>query len=74
MRRVMSFAAAVVAATLCFGGVGTAFAGQSGVEHFTEPINDVDTNFCGTGETVIFTGEVTGTAFTQPNQDVDYGR
>jgi hypothetical protein len=68
----MSFAAAVLAATLCFVGGGTAFAGQPGVEHFTEPIDDMDTNFCGTGETVIVTGEVTGTAFTQPNQDVDY--
>lgn len=72
MRRIMTSAAAVLAATLCFMGGGTAFAAEPGVEHFTEPIYSVDTDFCGTGETVTFTGEVSGTAFTQPNQDVEY--
>jgi hypothetical protein len=73
MCRVIGSTAALLATATCIAvGSTAALAAPPGVEHFTDTFTDVDTDFCGTGETVIFSGEVRGTGFTQPNQDVDY--
>ena len=73
MRPFMRAATALLGAAICIAGGSTAaLAAEPGVEHFTETFTDEERDFCGTGETVIFSGEVRGTAFTAPNQDVDY--
>ena len=61
----------IIVAAFALGGVPSAVAANPGASRFTITESFTDPDFCGTGQDVVTSISVKGTAFSAPNQPVD---